>query len=327
MLPAGHRRARAAAAADIDEAARALEPAARTRIHTFLGDVGSAPRTQAPHHARGLPRADRRRRQPRPELLPTTWSFRRRTRRAAITTSCAASSRRAIDAGATTINLPDTVGYGTPDDIREFFSEIRERVPNSDKAVFSAHCHDDLGLAVANSLAAVQGGVRQIECTINGIGERAGNASLEELVMAFRVRSDRLPFDTAIKPQRLFETSQLLSKLTDEPVAIQQGHRRTERVRARGRASTRTACSRIARTYEIMRPQDVGQQPEQLVLGRHSGRHAVARRCETIGLTLSTTTSSRRCITPSSRWASTASRSATTISNAIVERLRSAVTR
>ena len=102
----------------------------------------------------------------------------------------------AIDAGATTINLPDTVGYATPEDMREFFEEIRRRVPNADKAIFSTHCHDDLGLAVANSLAAIQGGVRQIECTINGIGERAGNASLEELVMAFRVRRDRLPYDT-----------------------------------------------------------------------------------------------------------------------------------
>ena len=102
----------------------------------------------------------------------------------------------AITHGATTINLPDTVGYATPDDIREFFEEIRSRVPNADKAIFSAHCHDDLGLAVANSLAAIQGGVRQIECTINGIGERAGNASLEEIVMALRVRQDRLPYDT-----------------------------------------------------------------------------------------------------------------------------------
>ena len=103
-----------------------------------------------------------------------------------------------IKAGATTVNLPDTVGYATPDEISEFFSAMLGRVPNADKAVFSAHCHDDLGLAVANTLAALQAGARQVECTINGIGERAGNASLEEIVMATRVRADRLPFETGI---------------------------------------------------------------------------------------------------------------------------------
>ena len=105
----------------------------------------------------------------------------------------------AIDMGATTINLPDTVGYSTPGEIAEFFTDVRGRVPNADKAVFSAHCHDDLGLAVANSLAAVDAGVRQIECTINGIGERAGNASLEEIVMATKVRPDRLPYETGVR--------------------------------------------------------------------------------------------------------------------------------
>src|SRR5262249_37806060 len=124
----------------------------------------------------------------------------------------------AIANGATTINLPDTVGYGIPDETREFFVQIRGRVPNADKAVFSAHCHDDLGLAVANSLAALDGGVRQVECTTNGIGERAGNASLEEIVMALRVRQDQLRYDTAIRSELLFTTSQLLSKATDEPV-------------------------------------------------------------------------------------------------------------
>src|SRR5262249_10823670 len=119
-----------------------------------------------------------------------------------------------IAAGCTTVNLPDTVGYGTPDETREFFAGIITRVANADRAVFSTHCHDDLGLAVANSLAAIQGGVRQIECTINGIGERAGNASLEELVMAMRVRQDRLPFDTGVNAALLFETSQLLTTLT-----------------------------------------------------------------------------------------------------------------
>src|SRR6266550_4141434 len=115
----------------------------------------------------------------------------------------------AIANGATTINLPDTVGYTVPEEIRDFFLEIRHRVPNADQAIFSTHCHDDLGLAVANSLAAFEGGVRQVECTINGIGERAGNASLEEIVMALRVRRDRLPYDTAIRSEGLYEASQL----------------------------------------------------------------------------------------------------------------------
>src|SRR5439155_4789638 len=120
--------------------------------------------------------------------------------------------------GATTINLPDTVGYATSDETRTFFADLLQRVPNAGRAVFSAHCHDDLGLAVANSIAAIQGGARQVECTINGIGERAGNAALEEIVMALRVRADRLPYDTAIRSTALFETSQLLSTLTQEPV-------------------------------------------------------------------------------------------------------------
>jgi 2-isopropylmalate synthase len=142
-----------------------------------------------------------------------------------------------------------------------------------------------LGLAVANSLAAFEAGVRQVECTINGIGERAGNASLEEIVMAFRVRGDRLPFDTAIKSERLYETSQLLSKVTDEPVQSNKAIVGRNAF-AHEAGIHQDGILKDARTYEIMRPQDVGQQPEQLVLGRHSGRHAVVRRCETLGLTL-----------------------------------------
>jgi 2-isopropylmalate synthase len=193
----------------------------------------------------------------------------------------------AIAHGATTINLPDTVGYATPEDIREFFVEIQTRVPNSDKAVFSTHCHDDLGLAVANSISAVQGGVRQIECTINGIGERAGNASLEEIVMAFRVRGDRFPFDTSIASERLFEASQLLSKLTDEPVQANKAIVGRNAF-AHEAGIHQDGVLKDKRTYEIMRPQDVGQAPEQLVLGRHSGRHAVQRRCEILGFSLTT---------------------------------------
>src|SRR6188474_1126002 len=123
-----------------------------------------------------------------------------------------------IKAGATTVNLPDTVGYSTPDEIGGFFRSVIGRVPNADKAIFSAHCHDDLGLAVANTMAAIAAGVRQVECTINGIGERAGNASLEEIVMGMRVRPDRLPFTTGIRSEQLFPTSQLFSALTGQYV-------------------------------------------------------------------------------------------------------------
>jgi 2-isopropylmalate synthase len=192
----------------------------------------------------------------------------------------------AINAGATTINLPDTVGYSVPDEIRDFFRNIIERVPNSDKAIFSAHCHDDLGLAVANSLAAFQGGVRQVECTINGIGERAGNASLEETVMALRVRHDSLPYETAINTPLLFQTSQLLSRLTDEPVQSNKAIVGRNAF-AHEAGIHQDGMIKDARTYEIMRPADVGQTSDQLVLGRHSGRHAVGRRAEQLGLKLS----------------------------------------
>jgi 2-isopropylmalate synthase len=191
-----------------------------------------------------------------------------------------------IDAGATTINLPDTVGYSTPDEIAEFFKATLTGVPNADRAVFSAHCHDDLGLAVANTLAAIGAGARQVECTINGIGERAGNAALEEIVMAIAVRPDRLPVSTQIRTPELYRTSQLLTEITGE------------RVQANKAIVGRNAFAHEAgihqdgmlkdrRTYEIMRPEDVGVPCTTLVLGKHSGRHAVQRRCEDFGLTLS----------------------------------------
>jgi len=270
--------------ADIDEAARALEPAERRRIHTFLA-------TSELHLERKL-------RISHDECLTQIVDAIRRARNhtddVEFSAEDATRSDRdflcrvvegAIAAGATTINLPDTVGYTVPEEIRDFFIEIRQRVPNSDKAIFSTHCHDDLGLAVANSLAAMEGGVRQIECTINGIGERAGNASLEEIVMALRVRPDRLPFDTAIKSEGLFEVSQLLSKVTDEPVQSNKAIVGRNAF-AHEAGIHQDGMLKDSRTYEIMRPQDVGQNAEQLVLGRHSGRHAVQRRAEQLGLVL-----------------------------------------
>ena len=267
--------------ADIEEAARALKPAERRRIHTFLA-------TSDLHLERKL-------RITREVCLEQVINGVRLARQHTDDVEFSAEDatrsdhdflcrvvEAAIANGATTINLPDTVGYGTPEDTREFFTGIIERVPNSDRAVFSAHCHDDLGLAVANSLAAVQAGVRQVECTINGIGERAGNASLEEIVMALRVRRDRLPYETDIRAERLFETSQLLSKLTEEPVQANKAIVGRNAF-AHEAGIHQDGMLKDARTYEIMRPQDVGQTAEQLVLGRHSGRHAVQRRCEMLG--------------------------------------------
>jgi 2-isopropylmalate synthase len=190
-----------------------------------------------------------------------------------------------IAAGATTINLPDTVGYATPDELGEFFRTILTRVPNADKAVFSAHCHDDLGLAVANTLAALRAGARQVECTINGIGERAGNASMEELVMAFKVRPDRLPFETDVRTQHLFPVSQLLGSLTG------QGVQANKAIVGRNAFAHEAGIHQDGflkdrRTYEIMRPEDVGVPASTLVLGKHSGRHAVRHRCEAMGVEL-----------------------------------------
>jgi len=270
---------------DIEEAALALRPAQRSRIHTFLA-------TSDLHLSAKL-------RMTRDECLDSAVSAvklaRRYTDDVEFSAEDATRSNRdflcrviegVIEAGCTTVNLPDTVGYATPDELREFFAEIIARVPNSGRAIFSTHCHNDLGLAVANSLAAIQGGVRQVECSINGIGERAGNASLEELVMALRVRPDRLPYDTAIRSQALFETSQLLSTLTNEPVQANKAIVGRNAF-AHEAGIHQDGVLKDARTYEIMKPEDVGQSvSSRLVLGRHSGRHAVQSRCETLGFTL-----------------------------------------
>ncbi|MEQ1869584.1 MAG: 2-isopropylmalate synthase [Vicinamibacterales bacterium] len=270
--------------ADIEEAARALESAERKRIHTFLA-------TSDLHLERKL-RITRE--QCLDAILDSVTLARQFTDDVEFSAEDATRSDRdflcrvvegAIRAGATTINLPDTVGFTVPQESREFFSEIRSRVPNSDRAIFSAHCHDDLGLAVANSLAALEGGARQVECTINGIGERAGNASLEEIVMALRVRADRMPYDTKIESKYLYEASQLLSKLTDEHVQSNKAIVGRNAF-AHEAGIHQDGMLKDARTYEIMKPSDVGQKTDQLVLGRHSGRHAVAKRAEQLALAL-----------------------------------------
>ena len=192
----------------------------------------------------------------------------------------------AIARGATTINLPDTVGYCTPDEIEQFFTDVIGRVPNADKAVFSTHCHDDLGLAVANTLAAVRAGCRQVECTINGVGERAGNASLEEIVMVTRVRGDLVPYTTQIETTALFATSQLLTELTGESVQANKAIVGRNAF-AHEAGIHQDGVIKDRRTYEIMRPADVGVAASTLVLGKHSGRHALKQRCEQLGVELS----------------------------------------
>ncbi len=187
-----------------------------------------------------------------------------------------------IEAGATTLNIPDTVGYTVPSEFGELIQTIRQRVRGIEKAVISAHCHNDLGLAVANSLAAVAAGARQVECTINGIGERAGNASLEEITMAMRVRPDRYPYETNVVSEQLYPASQLLGEITG--VAVQPNKAVIGRNAFAHEAGIhQDGMLKNPLTYEIMTPKSVGVPDSKLVLGKHSGRHALGLRCEQLG--------------------------------------------
>ncbi|CAN5678241.1 hypothetical protein BH24ACI4_BH24ACI4_02970 [soil metagenome] len=270
--------------ADIERAAWALEPAERRRIHVFIA-------TSDLHLERKL-------RMSRAHCLKIAMEAVRfaRTFTDDVQFSAEDATRSdpdflwhvveaVIQSGAKTINLPDTVGYSTPDEIQSFFSNLIRRVPSSDQVVWSAHCHDDLGLAVANTLAALTGGARQVECTVNGIGERAGNASLEEVVMATRIRHDRLPFTSGINTSEIFAASQLLTTLTGE--AVQANKAIVGRNAFAHEAGIhQDGMLKDRRTYEIMRPEDVGVTRTTLVLGKHSGRHAVQKRCEELGIAL-----------------------------------------
>ncbi|MDX2274493.1 MAG: 2-isopropylmalate synthase [Hyphomonadaceae bacterium] len=192
----------------------------------------------------------------------------------------------AIRAGATTINIPDTVGYSFPEEYRAIFEDLIANVPGADAVIFSAHCHNDLGLAVANSIAAVQGGARQIECAVNGLGERAGNAALEEIVMAFRVRGEALPYFTNVTSPHLLRASQTVSRITGFPVQYNKA------IVGRNAFSHESGIHqdgmlKNAQTYEIMRPEDVGQGATSLVMGKLSGKHAFKNKLEELGYTLS----------------------------------------
>ncbi len=191
----------------------------------------------------------------------------------------------AIAAGATTVNIPDTVGYSAPEEYYAIIRMLVERVPNIDRAVISTHCHNDLGLAVANSLAALRAGARQIECTVNGIGERAGNASMEEVVMALRTRPDILPFETAIQSEMIMPASKLLSRITGFAV---QPNKAIVGANAFAHESGihQDGMLKHAQTYEIMTPESVGRSKTDLVLGKHSGRNAFRTRLQTLGINL-----------------------------------------
>lgn len=194
----------------------------------------------------------------------------------------------AVEAGADVINLPDTVGYTTPGEIEEMFRYVIAKVPGSDKVTFSCHNHNDLGLAVANALAAVRGGARQIECCVNGIGERAGNTALEEVVMAMKVRHNVYPFETGIVTEEIINSSRLLGNLTglhiayNKPVVGRNAFAHEAGIHQHG-----VIASRI--TYEIMTPESVGRKSNELVLGKHSGKHGLAKRCADMGFQLSDT--------------------------------------
>jgi 2-isopropylmalate synthase len=274
-----------AISADIARAGEAVRHAVRPRIHTFVS-------TSPIHLAHQMRKSE----EEVLEIITTTvtqarnliedieWSAMDATR-TPIDYLCRCVEA-AIKAGATTINLPDTVGYATPDEYRAMFRAVRERVPNSDKAVFSAHCHNDLGLAVANSLAALEGGARQIECTLNGIGERAGNAALEEVVMAIRTRGDVLPYETGIEATMLTRASKLASAATSFPVQYNKAIVGRNAF-AHESGIHQDGMLKNAQTYEIMTPESVGVSKTSLVMGKHSGRAAFRNKLEELGYSLS----------------------------------------
>src|SRR4030081_619336 len=269
---------------DIDRCAEAIKPAPRRRIHTFLS-------TSPVHMKYKLQKEPH-------EVYEMVISSVTRARSFTddVEWSCEDGTRTehdflcrcieaAINAGATTINVPDTVGYTVPEEYFALIKMIRERVPNSDKARFSAHCHDDLGMAVANSLAGVRAGARQIECTVNGIGERAGNASLEEVVMAMKVRNDVLPFWTGVDATMLTRASKLISAATSFPVQYNKAIVGRNAF-AHESGIHQDGVLKDASTYEIMRPDMIGLKKSSLVLGKHSGRHAFVHKLEEMGYKL-----------------------------------------
>jgi len=267
--------------ADVLRAAAALEHAAHPRIHTFVA-------TSDLHLEFKL-------RKSRSEVIEMTAQAVALAREFADDVEFSAEDATrsdvdylcevfatAIEAGATVINVPDTVGYTMPTEFARLVHRIRDQVVGDRDVIISVHCHDDLGLAVANSLAAIDSGARQVECTINGIGERAGNASLEEIAMALKVRADQLPYETGIHTQELYPTSQLLSAIIGCPVQPNKAIvGRNAFAHEAGIHQHGVISNPLC--YEIMTPESVGVPANNLVLGKHSGRHALALRYEDLG--------------------------------------------
>jgi len=270
--------------ADIERAAEAVRPAKRGRIHTFLStspqhrdfilrmsqdDVLNSI-TGSVTHARNL-------------CDDVEWSAQDATRTERdFLRRCVEA---AIQAGARTINIPDTVGYTYPTEYAEIFRDLIESVPGADGVIFSTHCHNDLGLAVANSLAGVEAGARQVEVAINGIGERAGNAALEEVVMALRVRADRLTYHTGLDTRQITRASRYVSAITGFPVQFNKAIV-GKNAFAHESGIHQDGVLKNAVTYEIMRPEDVGQGASNLVMGKHSGRHAFREKLKVLGYDL-----------------------------------------
>ena len=269
---------------DIDRAGEAIKPAKRGRIHTFLSTSPVHMKwklQKEPHEVYEMVIASVTR--ARMHTDDVEWSAEDGTRTEHdFLCRCVEA---AIHAGATTINIPDTVGYTIPEEYFAMFQMVRERVPNSDKAVFSAHCHNDLGMAVANSMAAAKAGVRQIECTVNGIGERAGNAALEEIVMAMKVRNDVLPFWTGIDATMLMRASKLVSAATSFPVQYNKAIVGRNAF-AHESGIHQDGMLKNTQTYEIMTPESVGVKQTSLVMGKHSGRHAFVHKLDELGYKL-----------------------------------------
>ena len=266
---------------DIERAAEALEPAKRKRIHTFIAT--------SPLHMKYKLQMEPE------EVHQAVIDSVSRARNLCddVEWSCEDGSRTepdflcrtvesAIAAGATTINIPDTVGYAIPEEFAALISMLFDRVPNIDKAVISVHCHNDLGLAVANSLAAIHAGARQVECTINGLGERAGNAALEEIVMTLRTRHDFLPYDAPIKTENITKASRLVSAITGFVVQPNKAIVGANAF-AHEAGIHQHGMMKHAGTYEIMRPESIGLIKSTLVMGKHSGRHAFRAKLGELG--------------------------------------------
>ncbi len=269
---------------DIETAARAVEAAASNRIHTFL----SSSDIHLEHQMRisrqqALDQAGEAVRLSRSFVEDVEFSPMDATR--TDPEFLLQMVMVAIEAGATTINIPDTVGYSLPEEYAAIFRMLKQRVPDSERITFSTHCHDDLGMAVANSLAGVQAGARQVECTINGIGERAGNAALEEIAAALMVRRDRFPLTSGIVMKQLYPTSQLLSEIVtfscspNKAVVGANAFAHESGIHQHGVLANPL-------TYEIMTPESVGVPASNIVLGKHSGRRALEHRLKDLGITL-----------------------------------------